>query len=68
MLNNLVGAGWGASTLALGGIASWNDVPSIFVGWLIGNLIVTIAIAPLLLRYITPFIQKARLDVRKYRV
>ena len=68
MLNNVVGAGWGASTLALGGIASWNDVPSIFLGWLIGNLIVTIAIAPLLLRYITPFIQKAKLDVRKYWV
>ncbi len=68
VLNNLVGAGWGASTFALGGIASWNDAPSILVGWFIGNLIVTIAISPLLLRYITPYIQKARLYVRKYWV
>ncbi len=68
LLNNLVGAGWGASMLAIGGIASWNDVSSIFAGWFIGNLIVTIVITPLLLRYITPHIQKAGVCVKKYWV
>jgi len=68
LLNNVVGAGWGASMLAIGGISSWNEVSSIFTGWLISNLIVTIVITPLLLRYITPRIQKAGVLVKKYWV
>ncbi|MCZ7392963.1 MAG: hypothetical protein ABOK23_04420 [Candidatus Methanoperedens sp.] len=66
VLNNLVGAGWGASTLAVGGIISWNNAPDIFASWLIGDLIVTIAITPLLLRYITPHIKKSGVYVRNY--
>lgn len=66
LLNNLVGAGLDASMLAIGGIASWNDVSGIFTGWLIGNLIVTIAITPVLLRDLTPRIQKAGLLVKQY--
>ncbi|MCZ7382143.1 MAG: hypothetical protein O8C64_11325 [Candidatus Methanoperedens sp.] len=66
VLNNIVGAGWGASTLARGGIISWNNVPGVFAGWLIPNIIVTIVITPLLLRYITPHIKKSRLYVRNY--
>ena len=66
LLNNVAGAGWGASMLAVGGLASWNDVSGIFTGWLIGNLIVTIAITPILLRYLTPRIQKAGLLVKQY--
>ena len=64
--NNLVGASWGASMLAIGGLASWSDVFGIFTGWFIGNLIVTIVITTLLLRYITPIIQKAGVCVKKY--
>ena len=66
ILNNVAGAGWGASMLALSGIASWNDVPNIFTGWLIGNLIVTITITPLLLRYLTPHIQRAGIYIERY--
>ncbi len=65
LLNNLAGAAWGASTLGLGGLASWSEVPSIFTGWLIGNLIVTAAIAPLLLRYGTPWIEEHELLVTR---
>jgi hypothetical protein len=68
VLNNLAGAGWGASTLALGGIISWNNAPDIFASWLIGDLIVTIAITPLLLRYITPHIKKSGIFVINYWV
>lgn len=64
LLNNVVGAGWGASALAIAGIASWSDVSGIFTGWLIGNLIVTILITPLLLRYLTPRIRAAGLLVK----
>ncbi len=66
LLNNALGAAWGATALALGGLSSWKDVLSIFTGWLTGNLIVTIVITPLLLRYVTPWIQKRGLLVRKY--
>ncbi len=63
VLNNLAGAGWGAITFAPGGI-SWRQ--DIFVGWLIGNLIVTIVITPLLLRYMTPYIKRPGVYVRNY--
>jgi hypothetical protein len=66
LLNNIAGAAWGASTLALGGLASWSEVTSIFTGWLIGNLIVTAAISPLLLRYGTPWIEEHELLVTGY--
>ncbi len=66
VFNSLVGAGWGACTLALGGIISWNNAPSIFTGWLIGDLIVTISITPLLLRYLTPSIKKSRIYVNHW--
>lgn len=66
LLNNVIGAGYGASMLAVGGIVSWDDVPGIFTGWLIGNLIVTIVITPLLLKYITPYIKKTGLFVKKF--
>lgn len=66
VLNNIAGAGWRASTLALGGVISWNNVPGVFAGWLIPNIIVTIVITPLLLRYITPRIKKSGLYVRNY--
>ncbi len=66
IMNNVVGAAWGASTLALGGIVPWSNVPSIFVGWLIGNLMVTIAVAPLLLRLVTPLLQRRGVLVKDY--
>ena len=66
VLNNLAGATWGASTLALSGNISWNNAPGIFIGWFIPNIIITIAITPLLLRYITPYIKKSGVYVRNY--
>ena len=66
LLNNLAGAAWGASTLALGGLAAWNDVPGIFSGWLVGNLIVTMAITPILLRYGTGYLRARELLVHQY--
>jgi hypothetical protein len=66
LLNNLAGAAWGASTLALGGLAAWHDVPGIFAGWLVGNLIVTMAITPLLLRYGTPWMNEKGPLVHRY--
>jgi len=65
-LNNLVGASWGATILAVGRLVQWNEVSGILAGWFAGNLIVTIAITPLLLRFVTPYIQRAGVYVRRY--
>lgn len=62
VLNNLVGAIWGSITIT--SEVSWKQ--GIFVSWFITNLIVTIVITPLLLRYITPYIKKSGLYVRNY--
>ena len=54
VLNNLVGAGWGSITIPP---VSWKQ--DMFISWFITNLIVTIVITPLLLRYITPYIKRS---------
>jgi len=51
--------------LAVDGFASWVDAPGIFSGWLINNLIVTIVIIPLLLHYITLYLQRAGVCVHR---
>ena len=68
LLNNLAVAAWGASTLALGGLAAWHDVPGIFSGWLGGNLVVTMAITPILLRYGTGYLRARKLLVHLLRL
>ena len=62
VLNNLVGAAWGSITIPPG--ISWKQ--GVFISWFITNLIVTIVITPLLLRYITPYIKRSGLYVRNY--
>ncbi len=66
ILNNIIGAAWGTCMLAVGGAAPWSDVSDMFMGWLIGNLIVTITITPLLLKYVTPRIQRAGILMERY--
>ena len=66
LINNIVGAAWGAWTLALGNVIAASQIGSVFSLWLIGNIIVTIIIVPLALRYGTPKVQKSKLFVRYY--
>ena len=66
LLNNIVGAAWGAGMLAIGGFMLWSDVPALFTSWLINNLVVCIVLAPLLLRYATPYIRTRGLLVEGY--
>lgn len=63
VINNLVGAAWGAWTL---GLVEPGMMGNAFSTWLIGNVIITLAIVPLALRFITPKIQKSRLFVKFY--
>ena len=66
LINNIVGAAWGALTLAFGNVITASQVGSVFTLWLIGNIIVTIIIVPLALRHLTPKVQKSKLFVRYY--
>ena len=63
IVNNIVGAAWGAWTLAL---VQTVNMGSIFATWLVGNVIVTILIVPLALKYFTPKARKSKLFVKYY--
>jgi len=63
VVNNLVGAAWGAVTL---GLVEPGAMGSIFSSWLIGNVIVTLLIVPIALNVFTPKIQKSRFFVKRY--
>jgi hypothetical protein len=66
LLNNLAGALWGASSLAIGGAIPWAAFYTVFFNWFLGNLIITILITPILLRFITPYIRKAGVDMQGF--
>jgi hypothetical protein len=50
----------------LGGIIPSSQIVAVFSSWLIGNIIVTIIIVPLALRFLTPKVRKSKLFVRYY--
>jgi integral membrane sensor domain MASE1 len=66
LLNNLAGAFWGSTTLALGGVISWSGVIPVFYGWLSGNVISCLVLVPALLYFVTPVIRDHDLIIRKY--
>jgi hypothetical protein len=66
LINNVVGAAWGAYTLALGNVIASSQIGSTFTLWLIGNIIVTAIIVPLALRHLTPKVQRSKLYVKNY--
>jgi hypothetical protein len=63
LINNVVGAAWGAWTLSL---VAPGSMVSIFTAWLVGNIIVTILIVPLALRFLTEKVQRSKLFVKYY--
>jgi integral membrane sensor domain MASE1 len=63
LINNLVGAVWGAFTLSLLGPV---NIAGTFSTWLIGNIVVTIFIVPLGLRFGTEKVNRSKLFVKQY--
>jgi integral membrane sensor domain MASE1 len=63
LINNVIGAAWGAYTLSLLGPV---DIPGAFLTWLVGNIVITILIVPLALRFCTEKVQRSKLFVKKY--
>lgn len=66
LVNNLVGAAWGATMFAVGGVYAWDTVRDTFISWFTGNLIVTMVVTTLLLKYVTPYIERRGLLVKGY--
>ena len=63
LINNLIGAAWGAYTLSLLGQV---NIATVFSTWLIGNIVVTILIVPLALRSLSEKVKKSKLFVKHY--
>jgi hypothetical protein len=63
LINNLAGAAWGAFTLSLAGPV---NIGGIFATWLIGNIIITLLIVPLSLRFLTEKVNRSKLFVKNY--
>ena len=61
-----MGAIWGSTMLAAGGVYAWNSMLNTLLSWFISNLIVTIVITTLLLRYVTRLIVRRGLYVEGY--
>jgi hypothetical protein len=68
ILNNVIGAAWGAYTLAAGHVITTTQVMGVFSTWLIGNIVITLLIVPVALRHFTPKIRKSKLFVKNYWV
>jgi len=65
-LNCLIGAIWGSTMLAVGGVIGSGEVLKTFTSWFVGDLIVVIVITTLLLKYVTGYIVKSGLYVKNY--
>lgn len=63
LINNLVGAAWGAFTLSL---AEPVNIATVFSTWLVSNIIVTLVIVPLALRFLTEKVSRSKLFVKQY--
>jgi len=66
ILNNIIGAAWGAYTLAAGNIIPESQVMGTFSTLVVGNIVVTLLIVPLALRHFTPKVRKSKLFVKSY--
>lgn len=63
LINNIVGAAWGAYTLSFLGPL---NIAGAFSTWLVGNIVITLLIVPLALRFFTEKASRSKLFVRKY--
>ena len=65
LFNNIAGAAWGVFTLSLLPGSTMN-IASAFSTWLVGNIIITLLIVPLALRFCTARAKKSKLFVKQY--
>lgn len=66
ILNNVIGAAWGSITMAVGNVIEFSQIMSVFIPWLLGNMIITMIIVLPVLHYCTPRVRKSKVFVRNY--
>lgn len=66
LLNNFIGALWGALMIVRNGMVPWTEFFVTFEGWFVGNIITTLVIVPFCLKYVTPYIQQTKSYVHGY--
>jgi len=66
IINTIVSAAWGAASLAVGGIITWSAFGSVFVPWIIGNVVIILLIVPLALSQFTEQVSKSKVFVKNY--
>jgi hypothetical protein len=64
LINNIVGAAWGAFSLSL--LPGAINFTGVFSQWLVSNIVLTIITVPLGLRLLTEKISKSKLFVKQY--
>jgi len=68
IINNVIGAAWGAYTLAAGQVIPSSQFMVTFTTWAVGNIVITLLIVPIVLRHFTPKVRKSKLFVNNYWV
>jgi hypothetical protein len=66
IINNIVSAAWGATSLALGGVITWSAFGSVFFPWVIGNVVIILLIVPLALSQFSERVSRSKVFVRDY--
>ena len=64
LINNLVGAAWGAFSLSL--LPGQINFTSVFLSWLISNIVLTLITVPLGLKFLTEKVSGSKLFVKQY--
>ena len=60
IIANLVGATLGTTAFVLWGLITWESQPLFWAGWFVGNTWPAIVFGPIILRVVTPFVERTR--------
>jgi hypothetical protein len=64
VITRLISSAYGNGVLYFSGLMPANALPIAFLGWFIGDMIVSLVVAPVLLRALTPVIERFGLTVK----
>jgi hypothetical protein len=64
LINNIVGAAWGAFSLSL--LPGSINFTGVFSQWLVSNIVLTVITVPLGLKFLTEKVSKSKLFVKQY--
>jgi integral membrane sensor domain MASE1 len=66
ILSNIIGAGWGSSTLRLFGLITPDAHLTVFIGWFIGNSVASWVLGVIMLKFVSPIVIKTKTFCKGY--